>query len=152
MLIHLESHSMLTINQHGFVKKRSCLTNFLETLESWTKTLHEGTCLDVLYLDYQKSFDTVPHIRLLAKSKWYSIEGNLLQWIEDFLTNRKMKVTVNDASSDWAEVYSGVPINQHGFEKKRSCLTNFSFGSAAVCHLCKRHTFSISQQNQTVYR
>ena len=108
MLSHLESHKVLTANQHGFVKKRSCLTNLLESLESWTKLLDEGKGLDVLYLDYQKAFDTVPHRRLLAKLKWYGIDGKLLLWIENFLINRKMRVVVNDAVSVWTDVLSGV--------------------------------------------
>ena len=52
MLSHLESHNVLTANQHGFVQKSSCLTNLLESLESWIKLLDEGKGLDVLYLDY----------------------------------------------------------------------------------------------------
>jgi len=39
---------------------RSCLTNLLETLESWTRILDNGFGIDVIYLDYRKAFDTVP--------------------------------------------------------------------------------------------
>jgi len=53
--------------QHGFVKGLSTLTNLLETFESWTRLMEEGLGLDVIYLDYRKAFDTVPHLRLLQK-------------------------------------------------------------------------------------
>ena len=81
----------------------------METLEDWTKALDSGYGIDVIYLDYQKAFDTVPHKRLLKKLKWYGFNGKLLLWIEDFLTARQMSVSVNGAYSDWAKVASGVP-------------------------------------------
>jgi len=54
----------------------------LETLENWTKALDEGFGLDVIYLDYRKAFDSVPHRRLLEKLKTFGINGKLLQWLE----------------------------------------------------------------------
>jgi len=57
----------LSCYQHGFMKGRSCLTNLLESLEAWTKALDEGYGIDVIYLDYRKAFDTVPHLRLIEK-------------------------------------------------------------------------------------
>ena len=76
MLSHLESHNILTTNQHGFVKKRSCLTNLLETLGSWTKTLDGRKGLDVLYLDYQKAFDMHGSYRFsVAKFPDFSSHG-----------------------------------------------------------------------------
>ena len=47
--------------------------------------------------------------RLLKKLKWYGFNGKLLLWIEDFLTDRQMSVSVNGAYSNWAMVTSGVP-------------------------------------------
>ena len=53
---------------------RSCLTNLLETLEKWTEYLDAGYGLDVVYLDYRKAFDTVPHRRLLiSRYQWQSL-------------------------------------------------------------------------------
>ena len=65
----------------------------LETLENWTKALDEGFGLDVVYLDYRKAFDSVPHRRLLEKLKTFRINGKLLKWLESFLTLRTMKVS-----------------------------------------------------------
>ena len=45
--------------------------------------------IDIIYLDFQKTFDTVPHQRLLKKWKGYGIQGKVLCWIESFLKNRK---------------------------------------------------------------
>lgn len=106
---HLTSHNLLTDHQHGFMRKRSCLTNLFETLENWTEVLDKNSCLDVIFLDYQKAFDSVPHLRLVKKLSGYGIKGKVLSWIRDFLVGRQQQVSVRSASSKWQEVRSGVP-------------------------------------------
>ena len=109
MLQYLEGRDVLSLYQHGFINGRSCLSNLLVTLENWTAALEEGYGLDIFYLDYQKAFDTVPHKRLLAKLEWYGTDIQVLNWIQNFLMNRRMNVVVNGSRSGWADVYSGVP-------------------------------------------
>jgi len=99
----------LSSNQHGFTSGRSCLTNLLETFEAWTRILDEGYGLDVIFLDYRKAFDTVPHRRLLEKLRLSGISGRLLNWIKAFLEDRKMRVGVLGSFLAWVEVLSGVP-------------------------------------------
>jgi ribonucleases P/MRP protein subunit RPP40 len=41
-----------------------------------------GRPVDIIYLDFQKAFDKVPHKRLLERLKEIGIKGNLLSWIE----------------------------------------------------------------------
>ena len=65
--------------------------------------------MDTIYLDFAKAFDSVPHKRLIAKLKSYGINGDVLSWIEDFLSNRRKRVNINRSKSDWKEVSSGVP-------------------------------------------
>ena len=109
MVDYLESTGFYNHCQHGFVRGRSTLTNLLETLESWTRILDEGYGIDVIYLDYRKAFDTVPHTRLIEKVKAMGINGKLLSWLEQFLLDRAMRVQVNGSFSDWFKVLSGVP-------------------------------------------
>ena len=85
---HIEVNSLFSKDQHGFSKNRSCLTNLLETLEEWTDN---GYGLDILFLDYQKSFDSVPHHRLMEKLRWYGIHTSLLSWICEFISKRSMR-------------------------------------------------------------
>jgi ribonucleases P/MRP protein subunit RPP40 len=87
---------------------RSCLTNLLETFEMWTKAL-DGYGLDVVYLDYRKAFDSVPHARLIEKLKMYGLTGKILAWIENFLKSRTMAVVLRGVRSKLIEVLSGVP-------------------------------------------
>jgi hypothetical protein len=65
--------------------------------------------IDILYLDYAKAFDTVPHERLLNQISSFGIKGNTLGWIRSFLTGRRQKVRINEEVSSWKSVDSGVP-------------------------------------------
>ena len=65
--------------------------------------------MDVIYLDFQKAFDKVPHRRLLCKLKAYGVCGQVLEWISDWLKNRKQRVVLNGSCSDYVDVLSGVP-------------------------------------------
>ena len=65
------------------------MTQLLVTLELWTELLDSGAPIDVIYWDFQKGFDTVPHQRLLRKLKAYGVTGKLLEWIRYFLSGRR---------------------------------------------------------------
>jgi hypothetical protein len=71
--------------------------------------LDSGAPIDVIYLDFRKAFDTVPHQRLISKLKAYGIKGKLLGWISDFLSGRSQRVVVNGSLSSWASIFSGIP-------------------------------------------
>ena len=73
MVDFLVRHKLLNPSQHCFLKVRSCLTNMLCFLEDITKWKDEGSPVDVMYLDFQKAFDKVPHQRLLLKLKSHGI-------------------------------------------------------------------------------
>jgi hypothetical protein len=106
---HLENKRLIIESQHGFRANRSCLTNLLESSEWVTKLVDEGSPVDIIYLDFSKAFDKVPHKRLVEKLKAHGIKGKVVNWIEEWLRDRKQRVVVNGESSDWENVVSGVP-------------------------------------------
>ena len=60
-----------------------------------TKSFDQGVPVDVIYMDLQKAFETVPHKSLLYKIEYYGITGKLLRWIAGFLSGRKQCVVLN---------------------------------------------------------
>ena len=54
--------------QHGFTKQKSTVTNLIEALNVWTEALSHGLPVDIVYLDFEKAFDKVPHKRLLKST------------------------------------------------------------------------------------
>ena len=101
--------NQISPHQHGFRSKRSCSTQLLEVMEDWSRSLEDGEPLDVIYLDFKKAFDAVPHQRLMRKLEAYGVAGNLLKWIEAFISGRKQQVLVGGSHSQWSPVTSGVP-------------------------------------------
>lgn len=99
----------LSPHQHGFRKGRSCMTQMMEVVETWTDMLEQNIPIDCVYFDFKKAFDSVPHKRLLAKLKAHNVEGNVFRWIENYLSDRTQRVVVNGAASAEAKVTSGVP-------------------------------------------
>ena len=104
-----KKNGLIYNSQHGFRKKRSCLTNFLEYIEYVSKILDEGVPVDVIYLDFQKAFDKVPHSKLILKLENIGIRGRLLNWIREWLRDTKQRVVLNGECSNWESVLSGVP-------------------------------------------
>ena len=68
-----------------------------------------GKQTDIIFLDFSKAFDKVAHEKLILKLHQYGIRGDTLNWIKDFLDNRKQTVVINGISSDEVPVSSGVP-------------------------------------------
>ena len=91
----LVKNKLIKPSQHGFLKARSCLTNMLCFLEDVTKWLDEGSPVDIIYLDFKKAFDKVPHQRLLLKLKAHSIGNGMINWIEKWLIDRRQRVVVD---------------------------------------------------------
>ena len=106
---HFQMYNLIKESQHGFMRKKSCLTNLLEFLEYVTEYVDNGEPVDVIYLDFQKAFDKVPHQRLMLKLVSLGVNGRVASWIKDWLADRKQRVVLNGCMSDWCEVASGVP-------------------------------------------
>ena len=106
---HMNTNNLFSSAQQGFIKGKSCTTQLLEFLEDVSQALDEGDDVDVIYLDFKKAFDKVPHRRLLVKLQGYGIQGKVLDWIQEFLTEWKQRVVINESESEWSDVTSGIP-------------------------------------------
>ena len=78
-------------------------------MDDWSTTLNQRGQSDVLFLDFSKAFDKVPHQHLLHKLSYYGITGKTKEWIRGFLTGCSQCVAVDGEESEWCPVISGVP-------------------------------------------
>ena len=106
---YLHVNKIINSAQHGFLHKHSTCTNLLESVHDWSVALNSQHSIDVVYIDFQKAFDTVSHAKLILKLEMYGITGFLLKWIEAFLSNRTQAVKILNCISDKICVTSGVP-------------------------------------------
>jgi len=81
----------------------------LHMMDKWTDRLDDGGQMDVIYSDFEKAFDKVPHKRLISKLQAYGIDESFVKWISEFLHARKFRVKVNGSFSGWHDVPSGIP-------------------------------------------
>ena len=107
LLKYLKDNNILSNKQYGFLPGRSTVLQLLNALDQRTEATDNGFYVDVIYCDFMKAFDKVPHKRLLKVLKYYCIPSKIVDWIESFLTNRKQRVIVNGTPSSW-HVISGV--------------------------------------------
>ncbi len=68
----------------------------------------EGHTVDIIYLDFAKAFDSASHRFLLTKMKSFGL-GDVVRWIEAYLSGRVSKVLVGGKHSGAIPKHSGVP-------------------------------------------
>ena len=71
--------------------------------------LEDGGQIDVIYTDFEKAFDRVPHKRLISKLYSYNINEDIIKWIKAYLENRIQRVKIQNSYSKWGNVISGIP-------------------------------------------
>lgn len=106
---HFLDNNFFSKKQFGFIKGRSTVSQLLKMLDDWTEQLENGGHIDVVYSDFEKAFDKVPHKRLINKLTSYGLDSDTLEWIKAFLCFRKQRVKLNGKFSDWSLVLSGIP-------------------------------------------
>ena len=62
-----------------------------------------------VFLDFSKAFDTADHSILLQKLQCYGIRGLPLEWISNYLSNRKQFVVYDNCISEKHIIKCGVP-------------------------------------------
>lgn len=95
--------------QHGFRAGFSTTTQLVETVHDFASAINEGKQTDVIFMDFKKAFDKVPHQKLLHKLGHIIRNDKLLAWISAYLRSRSQFVAINNAFSNCAPVDSGVP-------------------------------------------
>ena len=67
IMAHLEDHDLLSPHQYGFRAGFSCTSQLIRLFHSWASALDKNKTSDVVFLDFEKAFDSVPHKHLISK-------------------------------------------------------------------------------------
>lgn len=105
--------SVIVDEQHGFLDKRSTVTNLAIIQHFISGAIENRSQLDVIYTDFAKAFDRVSHKVLAAKLEKMGIVNPLLSWLGSYLCDRKQVVHIDGCKSSVISVTSGVPQGSH---------------------------------------
>ena len=108
----LLSHCLpgLPLSQHGFLRRRSCVSNLACFLKHAWGSVAEGAQTDAVYTDFSSAFTSVNHRLLLDKLRQsFSVTSKAHAWLESYLSDRSQRVVCNGQASAWTPVKSGVP-------------------------------------------
>ena len=75
-------------------------------VEKWRKAADENKVIGIVFIDFKKAFDSIPHKQLLFKLERSGLSGNLLEWIRSYLTNRLQYTKIGKENS---EIQHAVP-------------------------------------------
>lgn len=109
LVSYLIANKLVSDNQHGFLKRRSTVTQLLDCFHSIALSLDARNAVDITYFDLAKAFDTVSHPKLIHKLQLFGITGQASKWLQAFLARRYFKVKVSHDMSGLYPVTSGVP-------------------------------------------
>ena len=98
----------LLADQHGFLPGKSTETCSIEFFDFVTSNIDKGLCVDAVFLDFAKAFDSVPHSLLFDKLEALGIKDTLLSWIKNYFQRRVQVVCIDNAHSEPRQVKSGV--------------------------------------------
>ena len=105
----INDNKLLYDFQFGFQRGKSTQLAVMMLVDKITEALDNKECVVGIFLDFSKAFDTVDHDILLLKLEKYGIHGTELQWLKDYLSNRRQYVTYGNHKSSFVTITCGVP-------------------------------------------
>jgi hypothetical protein len=103
------ANNTITSLQSGFVPNDSTTNQLVSIYNTFCKALDDGKEVRAVFCDISKAFDRVWHKGLIFKLQSAGINGGLLNWFSDYLSDRKQKVVLPGGSSQTVFISAGVP-------------------------------------------
>ena len=106
---HLLDNNILTAFQSGFIPGDSTTNQLTFLYDAFCRALDEGKEVRVVFCDISEAFDRVWHKGLIRKLQAAGITGTVLRWFTNYLKDRKQRVVIPGAKSNWNYIKAGVP-------------------------------------------
>src|SRR5678816_1080793 len=91
---YLEKNNLITKNQSGFRKHKSTIDQILKLQDSIFKKLKNKEDVLAIFIDFERAYDMLHVPTLLKKLLNMGINGNIYNWLQNFLSNRTFQVKV----------------------------------------------------------
>ena len=106
---HLRDNNLLSSLQSGFIPGDSSVNQLTFLYNTFSKAVDSGKEVRAVFCDISKAFDRVWHAGLIHKLRAADVTGEVLAWFKNYLSNRRQRVVIPGASSDWVVIRAGVP-------------------------------------------
>nr|CAH7744555.1 unnamed protein product [Callosobruchus chinensis] len=107
--IYLATKNILSIDQHGFMKQRSTITNLATVSQYLCDHMDNRGQVDVIYTDFTKAFDKIDHNILIQKIECLGFNKTYVDLLKSYISLRPHYVYYNGFSSSTYIANSGVP-------------------------------------------
>ena len=106
---YLEKNNLINNKQSGF--RKTCSTNdpIIRLKTEAEHAVKSGNITIAILIDFSRAFDLLWIDGMLLKLMQFGITGNMLNWIKNFLTDRKYQVKIESSLSDPYILESGTP-------------------------------------------
>lgn len=85
--------------KHGFMKRKSCFSNFISFCDKVTILVDKGQEVGVIIPDFREVIDTIPHSTLLDKLTSSEINRSILFWAMNWLNSSPQRLIAWGATS-----------------------------------------------------
>ena len=100
---------LLPDNQSGFRRSDGTVLQLARIVHNLTSAINLGQTTVACFYDLSKAFDRVWHEGLMEKLSHYGLCGPALSWFQEYLTGRRQRVRIGEATSAWRIIPAGVP-------------------------------------------
>ena len=109
VVCHVFSNNLVTDKQWAYREGHSAELLLVHLSETWRRAIDVNKVVAVAFVDFKKAFDCVSPAILLQKLKLqFGVQGPLLSWLTDYLTDRTQYAMVNDQHSTVLNVTCGI--------------------------------------------
>ena len=105
----VEANHWLDKNQHGFRKMKTTSTYLAQMISTIQHYCSKNYSTAGIFVDLQKAFDSVWHDGLIYRLVTLGFDHNFIKLISSFLKDRKIRIKVNDYTSDAKPCHIGLP-------------------------------------------
>ena len=106
---HLISNNLIYEKQSGFLTGHSTEYQLIDIVHQICQGIDTKSYTCMIFCDISKVFDRVWHRGLLFKLRQNGIHGRLIDWTENYLSDRTQKVFIGSSMSNPKHTSAGVP-------------------------------------------
>ena len=109
LLRYCELYNVFGETQSAYRHNRCTTDNLILLTQNVSEAFQWKQCVGAVFLDVEKAFDAVWRFGLINKMYELGIADHIVQWINSYLSQRKVCVKVNVCRSEQFETTAGVP-------------------------------------------